>query len=151
MNDSAVRTRLARPDDFVAIVSLLSGCGLPTDDLPAGGINNFAVATAGGKLVGVCGLDVFGAVGLPRSLAVEPRWRRRGVGERLLAENEQRASAAGVRDLYLLTTTARDYLQRLGYENTERASVPAVIAAHPQFRGLCPASAKCLHKVLRPS
>ena len=91
---------------------------------------------------------MFGDAGLPRSLAVEPAWRGSGIGERLVADNERRAHAAGVRALYLLTTTAQAYLQRLGYEDIQRDVVPTTIAAHPQFRGLCPASAKCMRKML---
>lgn len=148
MNPSPIETRLAQPDDFPAIISLLAACHLPTDDLNVAGINNFLVAISGNTLVGVCGLEVFGTAGLPRSLAVEPEWRGRGIGERLVAENERRARDAGVGVLYLLTTTAETYLQRLGYENVLRDTVPEAIAAHAQFRGLCPASAKCLGKRL---
>ena len=148
MNFSTIETRLARPDDFPAIISLLAACHLPTDDLKVAGINNFVVALSGNKLVGTCGLEVFGTAGFPRSLAVEPEWRGLGLGERMLAESERRARDAGVGELYLLTTTAQTYLQRLGYEDALRDSVPPAIAGHPQFRGLCPASAKCLRKAL---
>lgn len=148
MNTSPIETRLAQPDDFPAIISLLAACHLPTDDLNVAGINNFVVATSENTLVGVCGLEVFGIVGLPRSLAVEPEWRGRGIGERLVSENERRARDAGVGVLYLLTTTAQTYLQRLGYENVQRDTVPEAIAAHAQFRSLCPTSARCLSKRL---
>ncbi len=148
MNISPIETRLAQPDDFPAIISLLTACQLPMGDLNMAGINNFVVAISGNTLIGVCGLEVFGTAGLPRSLAVEQEWRGRGIGERLVAENERRARDAGVRVLYLLTTTAATYLQRLGYENVQRDTVPEAIAAHAQFRGLCPASAKCLGKRL---
>lgn len=148
MNTSLIETRLAQTDDFPAILSLLAACRLPTDDLNVAGTGNFVVATSGNTLVGVCGLEVFGTAGLPRSLAVDPEWRGRGIGERLVAENERRAREAGVGALYLLTTTAAPYLQRLGYETTPRDTVPAAIAAHAQFRGLCPASAQCLAKRL---
>lgn len=148
MNGSPIETRLACPDDFPAIISLLTACHLPTDDLSVAAIDRFIVAISGKALVGVCGLEVFGAAGLPRSLAIDPEWRGRGIGERLVAEIEQRARDAGVGELYLLTTSARTYLLRLGYGDVQRDTVPAGIAAHPQFRGLCPASAKCMSKRL---
>ncbi|MDK9724360.1 MAG: hypothetical protein OEL88_05680 [Sterolibacteriaceae bacterium MAG5] len=46
------------------------------------------------------------------------------------------------------TTTAADCFRRLGYTDAARESVPAASAAHPQFRGLCPANAQCLAKEL---
>jgi len=148
INCALVETRPAQPDDFPAIVSLLTECQLPTGDLSADGIGGFVVAESGNALVGVCGLELFGTAGLPRSLAVAQEWRGRGIGERLIAEIEQRARDTGARALYLLTTTAQAYLQRQGYADVPRDVVPEAIAAHPQFRGLCPASAKCMRKRL---
>ena len=148
MNAFIIETRAARAGDFPAIVALLKAANLPTDDLDEAMAGRFVVATAGDRLVGVCGLEVFGDAGLPRSLAVKPGLRGNGLGERLIAENERRAQDAGVTALYLLTTTAQAYLQRLGYEDVARDTVPEAIAAHPQFRGLCPASAKCMRKIL---
>ncbi len=145
---SSIETRPAQPDDFPAIISLLTASHLPTGDLKADAIGDFIVAVSGSALVGVCGLETFGTAGLPRSLAVAQEWRGRGIGERLVTEIEQRARDAGVGALYLLTTTAQAYLQRLGYADVSRDVVPEAIAAHPQFRGLCPASAKCMRKRL---
>ena len=147
MKPSSIDMRSARAEDFPAIIALLKASRLPTDDLCEERVGHFVVATAEGSLVGVCGLEVFGDAGLPRSLAVEPAWRGSGLGERLLAANERRARDAGVSALYLLTTTAQPYLKRHGYVDVPRDTVPAAIAAHPQFRGLCPASAKCMRKV----
>ena len=147
MNVSPIKTSIAQADDLPAIVSLLGACKLPADDLSEGILGNFVVAKSGDDLVGVVGLEVLGTTGLLRSLAVEPQWRGRKLGERLVAEGEARARDE-VGALYLLTTTAQAYLQRLGYEDVPRETVPEAIASHAQFRGLCPASAKCLRKML---
>lgn len=148
MSGLPIAVRPAQPDDFSVILSLLAASKLPTGDLHPDGIARFIVAESGNTLVGVCGLDVFGTAGLPRSLAVQPQWRGCGIGERLIAGIEQRARKAGIDALYLLTTTAQAYLKRLGYEDVRRDVVPEAIAAHPQFCGLCPASAKCMSKRL---
>ena len=141
--------RPAVAEDLGAIKSLLSRCQLPTDDLTEATASNFLVAASDEQILGVCGIEVFGSDGLIRSLAVDPVLRGQKLGERLVAENEGRAMAAGVERLYLLTTTARDYMRRLGYDDIARESAPEAVRAHPQFRGLCPASAKCLVKILR--
>ena len=140
--------RPACADDLSRIKSLLSSCHLPTDDLTPANVSRFLVATTASGIGGVCGIEAFGADGVIRSLAVDPALRGQAVGARLVAENERKAREAGVERLYLLTTTARDYLLRLGYALIEREMAPEAVRQHPQFRGLCPASAQCLVKKL---
>lgn len=140
--------RPALAGDLCGIKSLLSRCQLPPDDLSEASAGNFTVAAAGSDILGVCGIEVFGSDALLRSLAVDPALRGQKLGERLVADNEASAMAAGVKRLFLLTTTASDYLRRLGYADIARESAPEAVRAHPQFRGLCPASARCLVKNL---
>jgi N-acetylglutamate synthase-like GNAT family acetyltransferase len=52
--------------------------------------------------------------------------------------------AAGIRDLYILTTTVRERALRDGFEDVARERVPETIREGSQFRGLCPASAACM-------
>ena len=141
--------RPARADDLAAIVELLTGCALPAGDLSAAHLADFFVAAADDRLVGVAGLELLGSVGLLRSLAVAPAFRGAGLAQRLVAACEERAkNLRAISDLYLLTTTAADYFLRRGYRELARESVPDSVAAHPQFLGLCPASARCLAKNL---
>ena len=101
------------------------------------------------RLIGVAGVERLGRVGLLRSLAVAPDYRNAGLAHRLVTAAEDRAkNHHGISDLYLLTTTAADYFLRRGYREVPRESVPGGVASHPQFRGLCPASARCLEKNL---
>ena len=141
--------RPARADDLTAIVELLTACGLPASDLSAAHLADFFVATANDRLIGVAGVERLERVGLLRSLAVAPDCRNAGLAHRLVTASEERAkSLHGISDLYLLTTTAADYFLQRGYREVPRASVPGGVAAHPQFLGLCPASARCLGKSL---
>lgn len=142
-------TRPAMTSDLPGIVELLMMCGLPSSDLLAEHLATFFVATRGDRLVGVAGIETFGGLGLLRSLAVTPEVRGGGLAKELVGACEDLARARfGVCALYLLTTTAADYFLRRGYEEVPRESVPAQIASHPQFRGLCPASARSLRRVL---
>ena len=101
------------------------------------------------RLVGVAGVERLERVGLLRSLAVAPDCRNAGLAHRLVMACEERAKGLhGISDLYLLTTTAADYFLQRGYREVPRESVPGAVAAHPQFAGLCPASARCLAKNL---
>ena len=130
----------ARPAQFDAIAGLLSAAELPVEDLN--------VATEGEVCVGVVGLDINESNALLRSLAVEQQHRSRGLGARLVDAIETEAQARGVTALYLLTTTATTFFERVGYTAHDRATVPPSIAATTEFSSLCPDTADCLWRDL---
>ena len=140
--------RPAWRSEFDAIVGLLRAAELPVEDLDASMLDAFVVATEGETCVGVAGLEIFDSNALLRSLAVEPRIRRRGLGARLVDAVETEARARSVTALYLLTTTATTFFERVGYTAHDRASVPPAIAATTEFSSLCPDTADCLWRDL---
>lgn len=133
----------ARVADEPAIRALLRQAGLPDEDF-APHLANFIVARRGESVVGAVGYELHGADALLRSLVVEPAERSAGLGRALVATLTRAARTAGVKRFYLLTTTAEPFFVRLDYTKIERAAVPAAVAAAPEFRSLCPASAVCL-------
>ncbi|NJL87375.1 MAG: hypothetical protein HC886_17575 [Leptolyngbyaceae cyanobacterium SM1_1_3] len=72
----------------------------------------------------------------------------KNLGRQLVEEIETYAQYQGVKTLFLLTTTASDYFQKLGYHRCDRQQVPAEIANTSEFQHLCPDSAACLVKSL---
>jgi amino-acid N-acetyltransferase len=140
--------RPALPADLSAVLALLAESGLPVADLTGGLPGAFFVAEDGGQLLGVAGVERLGEDGLLRSLAVAETIRGSGLGRRLVESCEVGAKAAGLANLYLLTTSADAFFVCLGYRLVPREDVPPAVAGHAQFRSLCPASAKCLHKRL---
>ena len=106
-------------------------------------LDAFVVATEGEVCVGVAGLEIYESYALLRSLAVEPRHRSRGLGAKLVDTVETEAQARGVTALYLLTTTAATFFERVGYTAHDRAAVPPAIAATTEFSSLCPDTADC--------
>jgi amino-acid N-acetyltransferase len=148
--DPAVRCTPATPEQLPAIVRLLSEADLPADDLSSARLGGFEAAVDdAGRVVGVAGIELLGRAALLRSLAVAPEWRGRGIAKALVDRRESAARAAGVGAIYLLTTSARDFFLRHGYTDITREAVPPTVAAHAQFRSVCPLSAKCLGKQLR--
>ena len=143
-----IELRPARRADFDAIVRLLSAADLPVEDLDVAMLDAFVVATDGEVCVGVVGLETHESNALLRSLAVEPKHRSRGLGARLADAVETDARARGVSALYLLTTTATTFFERLGYTAHDRAAVPPSIAATTEFSSLCPDAADCLWRDL---
>ena len=71
-----------------------------------------------------------------------------GLGARLVHAIETEARARGVTALYLLTTTARTFFERVGYTAHDRAAVAPSIAATTEFSSLCPDTADCLWRDL---
>ena len=140
--------RPAQPAELDAIARLLSDAELPVEDLDADMLDAFVVATEGEVCVGVVGLEIFESDALLRSLAVEPRHRFRGLGARLVDAIETKARTRGVTALYLLTTTATTFFERLGYTAHDRAAVPPSIAATTEFSSLCPDTADCMWRDL---
>jgi amino-acid N-acetyltransferase len=125
----------AAPSDLADILALLAAVELPTDGVAAQLAGFLVARDAAGRLVGCVGLERYRDVGLLRSLAVAPESQRTGLGSRLVAALIERASAAGVREVTLLTTTARDFFaRRFGFTETRRAVYESRLAASPEWR-----------------
>lgn len=130
------------------VEALLTEAQLPVADLASSRSLKLLGIRDGGRLLGVVGVEVYGSVGLLRSLAVEPSHRKSGLGVSLVSNAETWAAEQGVETLYLLTTTAAQFFARRGYEAVPRPEAPAAIAATAQFSDLCPASSTFMRKVL---
>lgn len=130
------------------VEALLTEAQLPVSDLSGSLSLNLLGMRESGRLVGVVGVEVYGAVGMLRSLAVASSRRNAGLGVSLVSNAEAWAAERGVKTLYLLTTTAAEFFAKLGYEAIPRSEAPAAIAATAQFSDLCPASSTFMRKVL---
>ncbi|WP_459863105.1 arsenic resistance N-acetyltransferase ArsN2 [Endothiovibrio diazotrophicus] len=137
-------------DSIELATGVVGACGLPVDDLGDMPHGAFFGVFENGALVAVIGTELFGEVGLLRSLAVVPAHRGGGLGGALVDHAEGFASGCGVERLYLLTTTAEGYFLRRGYARAARDGAPEAIKATAQFSGLCPASSSLLVKPLKP-
>lgn len=139
--------RPAGPDDRAFVERLLAGNELPVSDL-SGSLDPLYVCETDDGRVGVCGLERHGEFGLLRSVAVAESAQGNGHGtdacERLL----DRARAADLTAVYLLTTTAEDFFARLGFEAVDRDDVPGPVRATSEFADLCPASAVVMKRDL---
>ncbi|MFB6176565.1 MAG: arsenic resistance N-acetyltransferase ArsN2 [Halobaculum sp.] len=146
MTDPDVTLRPAG-DDLQTVEQFLDRNDLPTDDLRERS-DSFFLARADGETVGVGGVEQHGTDELLRSVVVRSERRGAGYGAVLTERLEARAATEGVERLFLLTTTARSFFDREGYEQTDRAAVPEPIRETTQFADLCPESATVLSKRL---
>ena len=141
-----VLLRRAGKADRDSVADLLRALELPIDGV-AEWLERFWVAEHQGRVVGVAGMERYGDGGLLRSVAVAPEWRGSGLGRSLVDRVLEEGRAAGIRDVYLLTTTAEQYFPRLGFARVEREIVPAAVRASAEFTGACPASAVVMRRV----
>ena|SRR5208282_4628481 len=137
----------AGPAHWPSVETLLSSHRLPLEGAQEHSAN-FLVALASGNVVGAIGLEVHGRVGLLRSLAVHRGSANRGLGTELVAATVARAQTLGLRELYLLTTSAADFFARRGFERVDRSTLPAVLAGSRELQGACPASATAMRLAL---
>lgn len=137
----------ARPQ-LASATAILQSVGLPTADLREAHLQHFFYCGPHDHISGLVGLELLGPQALLRSLAVRADARGRGLGTKLVEHAEHYAMAHKVRELYLLTTTAREFFEKRGYRCVDRSTAPEVIRATREFTSICPASAAFMMKQL---
>jgi amino-acid N-acetyltransferase len=127
---------------------LLASSGLTISDLHAGNSLIFFGIRDDSGLAGIVGVENYGLHGLLRSLAVRENARNCGYGRMLVVHAEACAGRQGIRELYLLTTTAAGYFALLGYREVQRDEAPETIRKSAQFSSLCPSSSSFMKKII---
>lgn len=145
--ENPISYTMAREEDVEAIVALLNANNLPVKDLGTGK-RIFLVALSDEKTIGCVAVEMYETEGLLRSLAVEKSFRGKGIGQKLVAQAEKWSRENGIKNLYLLTTTAADFFPKMGWGKTERALVSENIASSSEFSSICPSTAICMTKKL---
>jgi amino-acid N-acetyltransferase len=146
---AASAVRPAHAGDQADVLALLRASNLPTEGVEAIFPGGFVVSRdAAGALAGVAGVEVYGDVGLLRSVAVRPDQRGTGLGRAIAAAAVEQARETGVVELFLLTTTAESFFPRLGFVLSERGDMPSALAASEELRGACPATAVVMRRRL---
>jgi amino-acid N-acetyltransferase len=142
--------RRAEARDLEAIVAIVAGASLPVNGVREFR-SEFFVSVRDGRVVGCCGLELYGGDALLRSVAVLDDERGRGTGARLVARALADARGRSLRSIALLTTTASGYFARFGFREVGREVVPAAVRASAEFRSVCPSTAACMLLVLDPA
>ncbi len=140
----AARLRAATTGDLPDVKRLLARSLLPLEGLLDAFPGGFVVAEDGGAIAGVAGVETHGPDGLLRSVAVREDARGREIGAPLVRDRVDWAKARGLETLFLLTTTADEWFERLGFRRVDRAAVPEAVLASREFSGACPESAAVL-------
>jgi amino-acid N-acetyltransferase len=140
----------AAASDVSEILGLLEASSLPVAGIERH-IETALVARHDGKIVGCAAVEVYGTAGLLRSVAVAAERRGEGLGQQLTAAALELARERGVRNVYLLTTTAGGFFPRFGFSAIARAELDPALGASEELRGACPASAVAMRAGLSTS
>ncbi len=125
---------------------------LEANNLPTAGVDEhwrtFIIARDGANIVGCGGAETYRVTALIRSIAVDPQYRGQGLGRRLVRQLLDRLASHGLREFYLLTTTAESYFQKRGFQTIERDEVHPQLLASREFQDACPSNAVCMRLVM---
>jgi amino-acid N-acetyltransferase len=125
---------------------------LAASDLPTAGVDEhwktFIVARDGTNLVACGGAEAYQFVALIRSVAVQPAYRSHGLGRRIVRQLLDRLASRGLREFYLLTTTAEDYFRKRGFKTIDRDEVHPQLLSSREFQDACPDDAVCMRLVM---
>jgi amino-acid N-acetyltransferase len=142
-----IEIRAVTSTDLERANALLEKASLPTSGVAEQFETGFVVAEQAGRIIGVAGIEIYGNDGLLRSVAVDDAFRGQGIGLALVQERLRWARERGLRDLYLLTTTAPDFFSRLGFVRIDRAAAPAHMQEAPEFASICASTAITMRRM----
>jgi amino-acid N-acetyltransferase len=140
----------ATPADKNQIRRLLSECELPTLYIHRH-LKSFMVAKEGKKIVGVIGVEVYGRVGLLRSMCVDQAYRGQGIAKMLYAKILVYAQMRRISRLYVFTWDAEKFASKLGFHKIDKKRIPKSIRSTWQFRSFGRYPVVCMMKKIIPS
>ncbi|HEX3578277.1 MAG TPA: arsenic resistance N-acetyltransferase ArsN2 [Thermoanaerobaculia bacterium] len=147
MSDGDIAISGATAEDLPVIRQLLV-----TNNLPVSGIDEhwrtFIVARDGDAIVGCGGAEAYKFAALIRSVAVADSHRGRGIGRRIVRQLLDRLASRGIREFYLLTTTAQPYFAKRGFKPIDRDEIHPQLLASTELQGACPDTAVCMRLVM---
>lgn len=144
---SEITIRPAAETDLEGIKSLLLA-----NELPIAGIDDhwktFLVAHDGDVIVACGGAEAYQFAALIRSVVVQPAYRKLGLGRKIVRQLLDRLASRGLREFYLLTTTAEAYFKKRGFKPIDRDEVHPQLLSSRQFQDACPENAICMRLVM---
>lgn len=111
----------ATSSDLEEILGLLEVSALPADGVAEQMSTFFVARDSNNRLAGCAAIERHGDVGLLRSVAVAANVQKSGLGSRLVETVLSDAHDGEIKEVVLLTTTARDFFaHRFGFTDTTR-------------------------------
>jgi amino-acid N-acetyltransferase len=113
-----IQLRSATKKDLALVSTLLQENQLPDRDIYENSVHLF-IASIASKDIGIGGLELYDNICLLRSLVVRNAFRGKGYGKELTCQLLDRARDKGIKEVYLLTTTAAEFFSKIGFERVD--------------------------------
>jgi amino-acid N-acetyltransferase len=130
-----ITLRLARPEDILAIESLLKAEWLPPMAI-AEFLDTFWVLESADGVAGCAGLEMYGEAAVLRSVVVAPSIRGTGAGDQLVRSSLDYAREHGAKRVYLFTMHAGPFFARYGFEPVSTDDFEPSVRESWQYIGL---------------
>jgi len=141
--------RKAATGDLESVLALLQSVSLPSEGVREH-LNTFVVVEQDGLIIGCAGYEPYGDLALLRSVAVRPQSQNSELGSALVTNVLKSAAARGVKELVLLTTTAKNFfIRRHGFEVAVREDFESRLSASSEWNLPRCSSAVVLKKTLK--
>ena len=118
---------------------LLREADLPADDLDK--LDEVYVARVDEGIVGYFALELYDTDALLRSVVITKGSRGHGFGNSMVPFMLKVAQNKEVQTIYLLTTTAEAFFEKVGFKAIDRKEAPESISSTREFSQLCPDTA----------
>jgi amino-acid N-acetyltransferase len=145
--NSNYQIKKAEKKDLESIFSLLQSLDLPTEGIEDH-LNDFHVIKDNKDVIGTGGIEIYDEAGLIRSIAVNPKYQKKGLGRRIIEHLLKYAKEKSVNELFLLTDTVPKLYEKFGFDYIKREDVNSKIEQSEEFKGTCPYTADLMVKVL---
>ena len=123
--------------------TLLKENNLCYTDIPKENLDIFKVLDSN-VIVGYLGLEHYGSDAVLRAVVIKDNFRGLNLGRTMTLLGIDAAKDMGIKSLYLLTITAKDFFSKLGFKVMLRKDVPEAVGKSEEFLNFCPDAAICM-------
>jgi len=142
-NSSGIDLRPTEPDE--CIYRLLESNNLPTEAIDSPDVTLYE-ATCDNTRIGFGSYEFYDSTALLRSIIVDSEMRGQGIGTSICIELEDSIACKMGERIYILTTEAVEFFEKIGYEQADPTSAPRPIQNRQQFTEHSPTSTVCMKK-----
>ncbi len=141
------RIQKAELDDLNALKTLIKKSKLVHEEIETH-LENFFVIKEESNIIGCAGIEHYDDVGLLRSVAVDIKYQRKGLGKKLINKMIVFAEEKGIENLYLLTDSAEEFFKKFGFKLVSRNDVDSRIQQTYEYTTACDETASVMVKRL---
>jgi len=110
--------------------------------------SNYFILQLNADIIGVIGLEIYGDSALIRSFAIIPEFQKKGLGTTLFQQIMEYAQEKKIKNLYVLTQTAKVFFEKKNFGVVDRNVAPLEIQQSKEFTTACPSTAILLKRAI---